>query len=371
MAVMPPLIFIVVSIFLLLITTSSSSDSDFKVLEKCSRRRQCGEGLFCNSCLPKFQGSRCVRSTSSNPFKLLNDSLPFNKYAYLTTHNSFAITRELAESNQTLNPEGLFTTITFSNQEDSITQQLHNGVRALMLDTYDYKGDIWLCHSFKGKCYPTTAFEPAIKALKEVETFLAKNPTEIVTIILEDYVESQNGLTKLFTASGLMKYWFPLSRMPQDGQDWPLVKDIVAQNHRLIVFTSQRHKQQSEGIAYQWNFMVENQYGRGGMEKGRCPKREESSAMNDKTKSLVLVNHFRTIPTKQLSCVDNSQHLLNMLSTCYLESGQRWSNFVAVDFYKRSDGGGSFQAVDMLNGKLLCGCDDLHACLHGSSCRPS
>lgn len=70
------------------------------------------------------------------------------------------------------------------------------------------------------------------------------------------------------------------------------------------------------------------------MEKGRCPKREESSAMNDKTKSLVLVNHFRTIPTKRLSCIDNSKSLLSMLSTCYLESGQRWANFVAVDFYK-------------------------------------
>ena len=30
---------------------------------------------------------------------------------------------------------------------------------------------------------------------------------------------------------------------------------------------------------------------------------------------------------------------------------------------QRSDGGGSFEAVDMLNGKLLCGCDDVHACV--------
>jgi hypothetical protein len=35
---------------------------------------------------------------------------------------------------------------------------MQNGVRALMLDTYDYKGDIWLCHSFKGKCHDFTAF---------------------------------------------------------------------------------------------------------------------------------------------------------------------------------------------------------------------
>lgn len=30
---------------------------------------------------------------------------------------------------------------------------------------------------------------------------------------------------------------------------------------------------------------------------------------------------------------------------------------------QRSEGGGSFQAVDTLNGKLLCGCDDVHACV--------
>ena len=53
----------------------------------------------------------------------------------------------------------------------------------------------------------------AIDTLKEVEAFLAANPLEIVTLILEDYVESPNGLTKVFNASGLMKYWFPVSNM--------------------------------------------------------------------------------------------------------------------------------------------------------------
>lgn len=85
------------------------------------------------------------------------------------------------------------------------------------------------------------------------------NPSEIITLILEDHVESPNGLMNVFSASGLTKYWFPVSNMPQDGQDWPLVKDMVAKNHRLIVFTSKKHKQESEGIAYQWNYMVENQ----------------------------------------------------------------------------------------------------------------
>lgn len=82
---------------------------------------------------------------------------------------------------------------------------------------------------------------------------------KIVTVILEDYVKAPNGLTKVFTDAGLMKYWFPLTSMPQNGEDWPLVSDMVAKNQRLLVFTSVKSKQESEGIAYQWNYMVENQ----------------------------------------------------------------------------------------------------------------
>ncbi|KAG2551277.1 hypothetical protein PVAP13_9KG388100 [Panicum virgatum] len=218
--------------------------------DSCSTSADCGAGQWCFDCEPKFSGSHCVRSAATNPYQLINNSLPFNKYAYLTTHNSYAI---VGEPSHTGIPR-----VTFDNQEDTVTDQLNNGVRALMLDTYDFKGDVWLCHSNGGKCNDFTAFEPALDTFKEIEAFLSSNPSEIVTIILEDYVNAPNGLTNVFNASGLLKYWFPVSKMPQNGQDWPLVSDMVASNQRLVVFTSIRSKQSSEGIAYQWNFMVEN-----------------------------------------------------------------------------------------------------------------
>ncbi|XP_048495405.1 PI-PLC X domain-containing protein At5g67130 isoform X2 [Beta vulgaris subsp. vulgaris] len=301
-----------------------------------------------------FIGPKCVRSTATDQFKLVNNSLPFNKYSFLTTHNAFAIE---GEHSHTKVPR-----VTFSNQENNITQQLQDGVRALMLDTYDFNGDVWLCHSFGGKCNDYTAFEPAINTLREIEAFLSSKPTEIVTLILEDYVKAYKGLTKVFTKAGLMKYWFPISKMPRQGQDWPSVSDMIAKNQRLLVFTSMRSKQNSEGIAYQWNYMVENQYGDEGMKAGSCTNRGESSSLNDETKSLVLVNYFRSVPLKELSCVDNSANLMKMLRTCNDAAGHRWANFVAVDYYKRSEGGGAFEAVDMLNGELLCGRDDVHAC---------
>ena len=101
--------------------------------------------------------------------------------------------------------------------------------------------------------------EPAIDTLKEIAAFLSSNPKEIVTLILEDYVEAPKGLTKVFTDAGLVKFWFPVTRMPKNGGDWPLVSDMVAKNQRLLLFTSVSSKEKSEGIAYQWNYMVENQ----------------------------------------------------------------------------------------------------------------
>lgn len=70
------------------------------------------------------------------------------------------------------------------------------------------------------------------------------------------------------------------------------------------------------------------------MKAGSCSNRGESSALDDKSKSLVLVNYFGSIPMKELTCEDNSGDLINMLQTCYGASGNRWSNFVAVDYYK-------------------------------------
>ncbi|KAH9739651.1 PLC-like phosphodiesterases superfamily protein [Citrus sinensis] len=269
------LISIIFIVSVLLMLASACSNGQRKLLEQCSSDGDCEAGLYCFSCPERFSGSRCVRSTITDQFKLL---------------------------------------------------------------------------------------EPAIDTLKEIEAFMSAKPAEIVTLILEDYVQAPNGLTKVFAEAGLMKYWFPVSKMPKNGEDWPLVSDMVANNQRLLVFTSNKSKQESEGIAYQWSYMVENKYGNRGMHAGSCSNRAESSPLNDERKSLVLVNYFKSLPIKRTACVHNSGHLINMLHTCYAAAGNRWANFVAVDYYKRSEGRGSFQAVDTLNGRLLCGCDDVHAC---------
>jgi hypothetical protein len=179
--------------------------------------------------------------------------LPFNKYSWLTTHNSFAVVG-------TKSPLGS-AIISPPNQEDSVSEQLKNGVRGLMLDAYDFNDAVWFCHSFHGRCLPFTAYVPALSVLTEVRVFLEANPSEVVTVFLEDYA-APGSLSNAFNAAGLSKYWFPESLMPspsKGGGDWPLLKDMIADDHRLIVFTSKKGKQGTEGLAYQWDYVVETQ----------------------------------------------------------------------------------------------------------------
>lgn len=89
--------------------------------------------------------------------------------------------------------------------------------------------------------------------------FLDKNKDVVVTLILEDYVKSPNGLGRVFDASGLRNFMFPVTSMPKNGEDWPTIDEMITKNQRMLVFTSNPQKEATEGFAFLWKYMVENQ----------------------------------------------------------------------------------------------------------------
>lgn len=75
---------------------------------------------------------------------------------------------------------------------------------------------------------PSNSLVPAVMVLKQIQALLVADSTSaIITIIIEDYVTSPNGLTKVFHAAGLRPFWFPISRMPKNGGDWPIIDDMI------------------------------------------------------------------------------------------------------------------------------------------------
>ncbi|KAL6651721.1 hypothetical protein ACP70R_010646 [Stipagrostis hirtigluma subsp. patula] len=323
--------------------------------ETCSAASSgCGAGLRCTTCVPPpgTGPAACARTTPLDP-KTHGTGLPFNKYSWLTTHNSFAVVG-------TKSPIGS-AIISPPNQEDTVAAQLRNGVGGLMLDAYDFNGDVWLCHSFGGKCLSFTAYATALAVLKDVKAFLDSSPSEVVTVFVEDYT-APGSLGKVFKAADLNKFMFPLDKMPKNGGDWPLLKDMVAQNHRLVVFTSKQGRESSDGLAHEWNYVVENQYGSEGLVEGKCGKRAESKPMDSTAQSLVLMNFFTTNPSQSWACGNNSSPLVAKLKACYDASAKRWPNYIAVDFYMRSNGGGAPLATDVANGRIQCGCDSIAYC---------
>ncbi|CAI9282907.1 unnamed protein product [Lactuca saligna] len=352
------LLLLFVSATFFFFTSFACSNGGCQLLESCSAATDCAVGLYCGNCAQSGKTQPfCIRGQANVPTSIIG-GLPFNKYTWLVTHNAFSI----VDAPLLTGPER----ITFYNQEDSVTNQLRNGVRGLMLDMYDFENDIWLCHSFHGQCFNITAFQPAINTLREVEAFLSSNPSEIVTIIIEDYVHTPKGLNKLFMDAGLDKYWFPVSKMPKKGEDWPTVTNMAQDNHRLLVFTSDSSKEASEGVAYQWRYMVENDPGDPGIQQGSCQNRKESKSLTSKSSSLFLQNYFPTMPVQAEACKEHSTPLMDMVGTCYKAAGNVMPNFLAVNFYMRSDGGGVFDALDRMNGQTLCGCVSITACQAGA-----
>jgi hypothetical protein len=181
----------------------------------------------------------------------------FDQVAFAATHNSYAIASEgFAEP----------------AQGRSIAEQLDAGIRALLIDVYQGTptadhvctdptplkvaqltadlgkqavdsliaqrnstcppagsagSTLYLCHNF---CEAgATRFADT---LATVRTFLDDHPTEIVSLILEDYVDA-NAIATAFDVAGLTRSVYA-HRL---GTPWPTLQAMLAMKKQLVVFS--------------------------------------------------------------------------------------------------------------------------------------
>lgn len=256
-------------------------------------------------------------------------------------------------------------------QDPDIVGQLNAGVRVLLLDTHrwerpeevadrlntsDFSPELrrrltgilervnpphpglWLCHSVCG----AGALELA-PTLRQIGDWLRANPTEVVTLIVQDGVGSV--LTqRAFEQAGLSDLLYEPDTDPD--RPWPRLRDMIDSGRRLVVFA-----EKADGpVPWYRNFY------RYGMETPfafRSP--DEMTCLPNRggtDKRLFLLNHFVTAGgglRLDAGVVNSRQRVVERAHACERQRG-RPVNFVAVDYATIGDALG---AVEELNAERL------------------
>ncbi|WP_237532601.1 hypothetical protein [Streptomyces sp. SID8352] len=258
-------------------------------------------------------------------------------------------------------------------QDPDIVGQLNAGVRALLLDTHRWERPeevaerlnaseftpelrrqliqvlqrvnpphpgLWLCHAVCG----AGALE-LTPSLRQIGDWLRDNPTEIVTLILQDGTDAE-ATQRAFEEAGLSD----LIHTPDPDPDrpWPRLKDMIDSGRRLVVFT-----EKADGPA-PW---YRNFY-RYGMETPfafRSPDEMTCLPHRGGTgRRLFLLNHFVTAGGGRrldAGTVNSRQRVLERVRGCEQQRGAP-VNFVAVDYATVGDALG---AVHDINAERLLG----------------
>lgn len=250
----------------------------------------------------------------------------YDEVAFLTTHNAFNTGSE---------------SFTFPNQNYGIAQQLQDGVRAFMLDVYSLFGNTVVYHGSW-----TLGYQDIQNDLGEIKSFLDNNPNEVVTLILECYVDA-NTIENEISDAGLSNYLFTKVA----SQDWPTIQEMIDANERLVVFTDENDAGAGQGwYNYMWDHMVETHYSVGSPQDF-TDDYNRGDSLND----LFIFNHFVTdatvgIGSESDAVVVNAYSFLMDRIANHFDSYHKFPNFITLDFY---DQGNGLSVVEDLNAGYL------------------
>lgn len=93
-------------------------------------------------------------------------------------------------------------------------------------------------------CFLDRSATPFKDFLQQIKGFLDKHPHEVITILLNDFVEEPERLARAFEEAGLMSSVYAQDR----NAPWPTLRELIEQGRRLIVFTDTEYDQKK----YPW-----------------------------------------------------------------------------------------------------------------------
>ena len=250
----------------------------------------------------------------------------YNEIAYLTTHNAFNSSQD---------------NFLFPNQNFNITSQLNDGVRALMIDVYDFFGTPTVYHGSS-----LLGSSPFLNYLNDIKVFLDNNPNEVISIILECYT-SANEIEGDLNQADLIGSLYTHNL----GSDWPTLQAMIDSGQRLVIFTDKQDGSPSQNwYHYVWDLAVETHFTTNNISDFSCDY-NRGEASND----LFILNHFITNAAlgfgeeSEAVIVNGNPFLIDRALQCFQEKN-KFPNFITLDFYDQGEG---LAAVEELNQIIL------------------
>ena len=209
------------------------------------------------------------------------------------------------------------------NQERSVTRQMADGVRGLMLDLYRYEGDTYLCH---GAC--TLGHRRLAEGFCDIGVFLDEHPEEVMVLIMESYIQG-DALEAALREAGMLEDL----HTQRAGAPWPTLGAMVAAGRRVVILDD--HADPTRPWDHPvWDFAQETPFSATTPAELDCRANRGRSA-----NSLFKFNHFLTSPTalpRLAEMVNHDPFVLDRARRCRQARG-RTPNFVTVDFYETGD----------------------------------
>ena len=243
--------------------------------------------------------------------------MPFDRLVLPGTHNSMA-----ARDADFVAP----------NHEFGIARQLDDGIRAMLLDTYRWRDEYYLCH---GHC--RLGATPASEGLGEIRAFLDSNPDEVLVIIFQNAITPEETV-EMLEAADLVRF-----AMTPRATDWPTVAELIDAGERMLVTLESGAG--PPWLPHAWDVFFDSPYSFSSPDQFTC---ETNRGASDN--SLHLLNHWLAdpLPMPELGAEANTYEQLSArVASC--RSVGVFPNVVAVDFY---DTGALFDVVAELNAEL-------------------
>ncbi|MDB5229155.1 MAG: putative integral rane protein [Bacteroidota bacterium] len=268
----------------------------------------------------------CKKKTSDTTPVVSSDIqlLPkqYNKVCFLTTHNSMN------------NDEKGFS---IPNQTHSVLHQLQNGVRGLMLDTYDGANGVALTYHASS----ALGSSKLVDVMQEIKDYLNENTNAIISIIYQN--EGGNAqLEKAIDSIGLDKMTFIYH-----GGTWPTLQTMVDSNQRLVLFVEQNKLPRAAYLMYAWANIFDTGYTWHTVGEFNCDVNRGGSG----NRELYLINHWLSnglgLPDKALAPQANTRAVISHRVQECTAANNHFLNYLGVDFYEIGD---AKAVVDSING---------------------